>query len=260
MAEVVIYILIFLFGICIGSFLNVCIYRMGREESIVQPASHCPNCQKPILWQDNIPLLSYILLRGKCRSCGKKISFRYFSIELLTGLLFLALYHRFGATPVTLIYCALTAGLIVATFVDIDFQIIPDEISVGGIVLGIILSVLFPAIHGRLNHLLGFRDALLGILVGGGVLWILGCIGDFIFKKESMGGGDIKLLAMIGAFLGWKIALLSLPLASLVGAVVGVIIKVRTKQSVIAFGPYLALGALVGLFWSEKIINTFFYL
>ena len=259
MAEVVIYILIFLFGICIGSFLNVCIYRMGREESIVQPASHCPNCQKPILWQDNIPLLSYLLLRGKCRSCGMKISFRYFSVELLTGLLFLALYHRFGATSVTLIYCLLTTGLIVATFVDIDFQIIPDEISVGGIVLGIILSVLFPAIHGASNHLLGFRDALLGILVGGGVLWILGCIGDFIFKKESMGGGDIKLLAMIGAFLGWKIALLSLPLASLVGAVVGVIIKVRTKQSVIAFGPYLALGALVGLFWSDKIINTFFY-
>ena len=123
----------------------------AEKNQLSHPASHCPHCQKPILWQDNIPLLSYILLRGKCRFCGKKISFRYFSVELLTGLLFLALYHRFGATPVTLIYCLLTAGLIVATFVDIDFQIIPDEISIGGIVLGIILSVLFPAIHGRLK-------------------------------------------------------------------------------------------------------------
>jgi leader peptidase (prepilin peptidase)/N-methyltransferase len=259
MAEALIYVFIFLFGICIGSFLNVCIYRMGREESIVHPASHCPHCQKPLARQDNIPLLSYILLRGKCRFCGKKISFRYFVVELLTGLLFLALYQRFGATTVTLIYCLLAAGLIIATFVDLDFQIIPDEITVGGIVSGIILSFFFPAIHGRLSPLLGLRDALLGVVVGGGVLWILGGIGDFIFKKESMGGGDIKLLAMIGAFLGWKIALLSLPLASLLGAVVGVIIKIRTKKSVIAFGPYLALGALVGLFWSEKIISTFFY-
>jgi leader peptidase (prepilin peptidase)/N-methyltransferase len=252
-------VFIFLFGLVTGSFLNVCIYRMGREESVVRPSSHCPHCQKPIRWQDNIPLLSYLLLRGKCRDCGKPISFRYFLVEFLTGWIFVALYSRFGLTPQGVAYAILASGLVVSTFVDFDFQIIPDEISVGGIALGLVLSVIFPALHQVQTHLLGLREALFGILVGGGILWILGCIGDFIFKKESMGGGDVKLLAMIGAFLGWKIALLSLPLASLAGAVVGVVIKIRTKESVIAFGPYLALGALVALFWSDRILKILLY-
>ncbi len=246
-------------GICIGSFLNVCIYRMGRQESIIKPPSHCPHCKKPIRWRDNIPLLSYILLKGKCRDCGNKISFRYFLVELLTGLVFLCIYNRFGLGPMAFAYFLFAGGLIVATFVDFQLQIIPDEISIGGIIAGLILSFLIPSLQTVPTHLLGLRQSLIGILAGGGVLWVLGCVGDFIFKKESMGGGDIKLLAMIGAFAGWKIALLSLPLASLIGAVVGVIIKLRTKESVIAFGPYLSIGALVSLFWSNEIIGLMFY-
>jgi leader peptidase (prepilin peptidase) / N-methyltransferase len=252
-------IFVFALGICIGSFLNVCIYRMGLEQSVVKPSSHCPKCKKPIRWYDNIPLASYIVLRGRCRDCREKISPRYFFVELLTGLIFLALFNRFGLTYSFFIYALFASGLIVATFVDFDFRIIPDEISVGGLVVGLFLSGLYPALHQAPSWWQSLLQALLGVLVGGGVLWVLGAIGDFIFKKESMGGGDIKLLAMIGAFLGWKLALLALPLASVIGAVVGIIEKIRTKSSVIAFGPYLAIAALAGLFWGAQIIDYFFY-
>ena len=258
MFEVMQMVFVFLFAICIGSFLNVCIYRMGREQSIIAPASHCPSCNHPIRWHDNIPLLSYILLRGRCRDCRKPISFRYFLVELLTGVLFLMLYHRFGLSVSFFVFGAFVCGLIIATFVDIDFQIIPDEVSVGGLVMGLLASVIFPQVQQMPTHLLGLRASLLGIVVGGGTLWVLGLAGDFIFKKESMGGGDIKLLAMVGSFLGWQAALLSLPLASLFGAVVGIIIKLRTKESVIAFGPYLALGALLCLFWMDRILAYLF--
>jgi leader peptidase (prepilin peptidase)/N-methyltransferase len=253
------YLFIFLFGLCIGSFVNVCIYRMGREQSVVHPASHCPQCQKPIRWFDNIPLWSYLALGGRCRDCHAKISFRYFFVELLTGLAFVAVWRSFGFSVLTPIYCLFVAGLIVATFVDFDFRIIPDEISVGGVVAGLLLSLAVPALHGETHHGLGLGQSLLGVLVGGGILWLLGIIGDFIFKKESMGGGDVKLLAMIGAFLGWKMALLTLPLASVIGAVVGVVIKIRTKESAIAFGPYLAMGAVACLFWGREILSYLFY-
>ncbi len=251
-------VFVFLFAVCIGSFLNVCIYRMGREQSIVKPASQCPSCKHPIRWYDNIPLVSYILLRGRCRDCRQPISLRYFLVELLTGVLFLMLYRRFGLSVPFFVFAVFVCGLIVATFVDIDFRIIPDEVSIGGIVVGLLASILFPQVHHVATHLLGLRASLLGIVVGGGALWILGLVGDFIFKKESMGGGDIKLLAMVGSFLGWQAALLALPLASLFGAVVGIIIKLRTKESVIAFGPYLALGALLCLFWMDRILAFLF--
>ena len=252
-------IFVFLIGLCIGSFLNVCIYRMGLEQSVVKPSSHCPKCKKPIRWYDNIPLVSYIVLWGRCRDCHEKISPRYFFVELLTGLMFLALFHQFGMTPLFFIYCLFASGLIVATFVDFDFRIIPDEISVGGLIVGLAISGFYPALHNVPMWWQGLLQAFLGILVGGGILWVLGALGDFIFKKESMGGGDIKLLAMIGAFLGWKLALLALPLASVIGAVVGIAEKIRTKNSVIAFGPYLAIGALAGLFWGPEIIDYFFH-
>jgi len=259
MAETVVAAFVFLFGLCVGSFLNVCIYRMGREQSVVRPGSRCPKCQKPIRWYDNIPLLSYVLLRGRCRDCGARIAFRYFLIEFLTGALFIALWVRYGLGPAFFIYALFGSGLIVATFVDFDFRVIPDEISLGGIVAGLVLSGLFPQMHYARTPLVGLGRSLLGILVGGGTLWVLGIIGDFLFKKESMGGGDIKLLAMVGAFLGWKMALLALPLASVIGAVVGIIAKIRTRESEIAFGPYLSMGALAGLFWGPQILSYIFY-
>lgn len=256
--DAILYIFVFLFGISIGSFLNVCIYRMGREMSIVRPSSHCPQCQKPIRWYDNIPLVSYLVLKGRCRDCGAKFSFRYFAVELITGLLFLALFHRFWFGPQAFAYAILACGLIVATFVDYDYRIIPDEISLGGIALGLTLSFIFPSIHYTTSHMVALRMSALGVLAGGGLLWILGCVGDFIFKKESMGGGDVKLLAMIGAFLGWQIALMVLPVASCLGAIVGIIIKLRTKESVIAFGPYLSMGAIICMFYAGAIYCWFF--
>ncbi len=259
MSDSLIPVFVFVFGLCIGSFLNVCIYRMGREQSIVRPASRCPQCHKPIRWHDNIPLLSYVILRGRCRDCGAKISWRYFFIELLTGCLFVALLMRYHLSPFFFIYALFGSGLIVATFVDFDFRIIPDEISLGGIVAGLVLSGFFPQLHDATAPAYGVGRSLFGILVGGGTLWLLGIIGDFIFKKESMGGGDIKLLAMVGAFLGWQLALLALPLASVIGAVVGIIAKIRTRESEIAFGPYLAMGAVAGLFWGPRIISYIFY-
>jgi leader peptidase (prepilin peptidase)/N-methyltransferase len=246
---------IFIIGLVVGSFLNVCIYRLPREESIVKPRSHCPHCRKTIPWYDNIPLLSYILLKGKCRFCKARISFQYFTVELVTALLFILFYNTFGLTLKSLIYVIFTCGLVVATFVDFNFRIIPDEINIGGIILGLAISFIYPELQSTNNHFFGLYQSFLGIIIGGGVLWITGVIGDFIFKKETMGGGDVKLLAMVGAFLGWKTAVLTFFISPIFGAIVGIIIKLRTKNSLIAYGPYLALGSLVALFFGNDILR-----
>ncbi|MFH1622033.1 MAG: prepilin peptidase [Candidatus Omnitrophota bacterium] len=250
---------IFIFGLAVGSFLNVCVYRMPREQSIVKPRSSCTNCNKLIPWYDNIPLLSYIILGGKCRNCKNKISFQYFIVELLTGSMFLLLFNRFGLNLVSLIYIIFVCGLIVATFVDFNFRIIPDEINIGGMILALIISVIYPHLHGTNNHLLGLLRSFLGLLAGGGIIWLTGIIGDFIFKKETMGGGDVKLLAMIGAFLGWQIAILTFFIAPILGAVVGIIIKLKTKSSLIAYGPYLSLASIVSLLWKDEILTWLLY-
>ena len=159
-----IYLLIFIFGSIIGSFLNVCIYRMPRNESIIFPGSRCIFCKKPILWYDNIPLLSYIFLRGRCRFCKEKISFRYFIVEFISALSFLILFINFGFTYKFWIYSLLTFSLVVVTFIDLEFQIIPDRITISGIVVGIILSVFIPGLHNVLTWKAGFINALLGAL------------------------------------------------------------------------------------------------
>ena len=254
-----IYLFIFVFGTGVGSFLNVCIYRLPRQESIVRPRSHCPKCNKMVAWYDNIPLLSYLLLLGKCRHCKTKISFQYFIVEFLTGAMFVLLVNKFGFTLDALIYIIFTSGLIVATFVDFNFRIIPDEINIGGIVLALILGFVYPQLHNVDSNLTGLLRSFLGMIVGGGIIYLTGLIGDFIFKKETMGGGDVKLLAMIGAFLGWQIAVLTFFIAPVIGAVVGIIIKLKTKSSLIAYGPYLSLASLIALFWNQEIINWIFY-
>ena len=248
-------ILFFIFGSLIGSFLNVCIIRMAKEESVVTPRSHCVKCNKLIAWYDNIPFISFILLKGKCRSCGEKFSFRYFFIELLTALSFLGLYRYFGLQPILFPYLVMVSGFIVATFTDIDERIIPDEISVGGIVVGVILSFAIPNLHHTDFYLLSLWRSVLGVVIGGGSIYLMGLIGDFLFKKESMGGGDVKLMAMIGAFLGWKLALLAFFIAPFFGAVFGIIEKIRTKESLIPYGPFLVIGALIALFFSDPILN-----
>ena len=252
-------IFLFLFGLCVGSFLNVCIYRMPREESIVKPRSHCTKCRKTVKWYDNIPLLSFILLGGRCRNCKEKISFQYFIVEFLTGAMFAYMRYVFGVTVYTFVYLIFICALIVATFVDFNFRIIPDEISLGGIVVGLILSLVFPKLHQVDTHLLGLYRSFLGVIIGGGVIWLTGIIGDFIFKKETMGGGDVKLLAMIGAFLGWQMAVLAFFVAPVFGSIVGIIIKLKTKNSLIAYGPYLSLASVVVLFFGNDILNWILY-
>lgn len=258
MFDLIIKIFIFILGACVGSFLNVCIYRMPREESIINPGSHCPKCKRILEWYENIPILSYIFLGARCSSCKKFISPQYPIVELLTAIIFLLFYNYFGLNLKLFVYLLFICGLIVATFVDISHRIIPDEISVGGIIVGFILSIIFPQIQNETAHLWAGAQSLLGIIIGGSIIYLTGIIGDFIFKKESMGGGDVKLLAMIGAFLGWKIALLTFFLAPFFGAIVGIIVKIKTKESLIPYGPFLSLAAVISMFYYQQIINWIF--
>jgi leader peptidase (prepilin peptidase) / N-methyltransferase len=248
-------VLIFIFGSLVGSFLNVCIVRMPKEESVIRPRSHCIQCNKMIAWYDNVPFLSFMILRGRCRHCGAKISFRYLLVELVTAVSFVLFYQYFGLAPVLWPYLIMLSGFIVATFVDIEHRIIPDEISIGGMIAGVLLSFLIPSMHHTTSHFLSVGKSLLGVLIGGGSIYLMGVIGDFIFKKESMGGGDVKLMAMIGAFLGWQSALLAFFIAPFFGAILGIIVKIRTKESLIPYGPFLVLGALIALFYSTPLID-----
>jgi len=200
--EIISIVILSLLGLIVGSFSNVCIYRIPRNESIVFPASHCPKCRKTIRPIDNIPLLSYILLKGRCRNCKSKISIRYPIVELLTGLIYLIVYLIYGLSIQTLVYIILSSALIIIAFIDLNQQIIPDVISLPGIVIGFIISFFVPYIS--------FVDSILGIAVGGGIILIIGLVGSVIYKKEAMGGGDVKLSAMIGAFLGWRYIIISL--------------------------------------------------
>lgn len=262
-------IAVFVFGLIVGSFLNVCIYRMPREESVVWPRSHCPSCKKRIPGYDNIPLVSFLLLGGRCRFCGNRISLIYPVVELLTALLMLALFRAFGLTYNFFIYMVMLWGLIIATFIDIAYRIIPDEVSVGGIIAGFILSsaagvVLRPfAFDAR-----PMITSLLGIIIGGGVIYLTGVCFDLVYFKvmkrppingetESMGGGDVKLLAMIGAFIGWKGSLATFFLAPIFGAVIGIVNVMVKKDHTIPYGPFLSLGALIYLFWGDVILRMF---
>lgn len=250
---------VFVMGAIIGSFLNVCIYRMPRNQSIVFPASHCPHCKKDLYWYDNIPILSYIVLFGKCNFCRKKISLRYPVVELLTASLITALYLKFGVTAQFFVYSAFVCGLIVATFIDMEFREIPDSVSLGGLVAGLVLAPLFPALFDTAIRHVGFIRSLAGALVGGGTIYALGVFGKLLFKKEAMGGGDVKLMAMIGSILGWKFALLSFFIAPLFGAGVGLYMKLRTGDETIAYGPFLSLAAVITIFFGETILRFFFY-
>lgn len=242
----------FFLGAIVGSFLNVCIYRLPADESIVSPPSHCPKCQAPIRWYQNIPILSYLFLGGRCASCRTRIPFRYPLVEFLNGALFLLVFLRFGflwATPIYWVFCA---ALVVITFIDLDHQIIPDVISLPGIVLGFLASFAIPW--------LPWTSSLLGILLGGGSLFLVAAGYELLTKKEGMGGGDIKLLAMLGAFLGWQAVLPVIFLSSLIGSLVGIplmLIKKADGKLAIPFGPFLALGALLYLFWGPLLIHWY---
>jgi len=263
-----------LFGAMIGSFLNVCICRVPEGKSIVTPGSHCPRCGKAIRWYDNLPVISYLLLRGRCRHCHGSISVQYPLVEGVTALLSLLLFMRFGPSLQYVIYFAFAAALVVVTVIDLYHQIIPNVISLPGIAAGLLASWFLPnpaLLDGLLRGLLfqagrigvnlsnhaAFVDSLLGILLGGGSLLLVIHLYYWLRKAEGMGGGDVKLLAMVGAFLGWKAVVVTIIFSSFIGSIVGVTVMVwkgRDLKYAIPYGPFLSLGAMMALFYGEGLI------
>ena len=242
-------ILAFIFGACIGSFLNVCIYRIPAGASIVHPGSSCPRCKTMIPFYDNIPIVSYLILNGKCRTCSIPIAMRYPLVELLTGLFALACSLAFGPSLHALVVFIFIATLIVVAFIDLDHRIIPDSISLPGIPLFFLASLAVPTVT--------WQASALGILAGGGSLFAVAWGYQLIAGREGMGGGDIKLLAMIGAMIGWRGILFTLFAASAIGTLVGILAMIRSGKGMklaIPFGPFLALGAVIYQFFGEAII------
>ncbi|MDI6601929.1 MAG: prepilin peptidase [Thermoanaerobacteraceae bacterium] len=241
------YLIVFLFGLAMGSFFNVCIYRLPRGESIVFPPSHCTSCNTKLKPIDMIPVLSYIFLKGRCRYCGSHISIRYPLVELATGLIYLFIFIYFGFTYLTIKYIILFSGLIIIFFTDLDVQIIPDAVLLAVFIPGIIISIIFK--ENLLNNFIG-------LVIGGGFLFLLALI-----VPEGMGMGDVKLMAACGWYLGAWPTILSLFLSFIIGAVVGLLLiayRRKNMRDMIAFGPFLAIGTFTSVFYGSSIIN--FYL
>ena len=261
---------LFLFGLVIGSFLNVCIHRLPRQESIVTPRSRCPHCHHPIAAYDNIPLLSYLVLVGRCRYCRKSISPLYFFVELATGLLFLGCYFLFGLTPVFVKNATFGVLLLVLTVTDWRERLLPDLVTVPGMASGVLFSLLVPIGDGSAGWLArlvrlelsslwleSFLDALLGAILGGGLLYLIGELYFRLRGREGMGFGDVKMMAMVGLFLGPKLALLTILLGSLSGSVLGLLFLLVFRKSStyeLPFGSFLGVAAFVSAIWGREIL------
>jgi leader peptidase (prepilin peptidase) / N-methyltransferase len=239
------------FGLLIGSFLNAVIHRVPRKQSIVSPGSQCPACGYALRWYDNIPVVSYVMLGARCRKCRQPISIRYPIVELITAAVFVAHYFVFGWTLLLAVRLLFAASLVALFAIDLEHKLLPDVITLPGIVIGILASVFLPP---------GVMESLIGMLIGGGVLWL---IGEAYFRysgEEGMGGGDVKMLAMIGAFLGWKLVLVTLVLSSVLGSVLGltiIAIKRGNMKYALPFGTFLALGALAASLVGEQIVTWY---
>ena len=234
------------FGLVIGSFLNVVIARLPEHRSLWRPRSACPACGATIAWHDNIPLLSFALLRGQCRACHVRIPWRYPIVEAVTGALFGAAFARFGPTPDFFAALVLLAALVAITAIDLQHQIIPDAITLPGIVTGLLANV-------ATRH--SVTDSLLGIAVGGGLFLVV-----ILVSGGGMGGGDMKLGAMLGAFLGWQVTLLALFFAVVFGGSLAIVLLAsgaRGRKDPVPFGPFLALGGAIGLFAGEGLVKWY---
>lgn len=278
---------VFVFGACIGSFLNVCIYRIPKGESVVSPGSHCA-CGQPVKWHDNIPILSWIFLRGRARCCGRPFSFRYPFVELLTAALFLACWLSFPPAK-AIAGMVLVAIVLCAMFIDLDHMIIPDAFTIGGAVVGVGLSVVLPALHDQAHEIYLIAsmraglDAVLGVLVGSGlVLWIA-LLAEAVLKKEAMGFGDVKFLGALGAFVGWQGAVFAMFGGAIIGCIWFVLAALWQKLSGraapvgprietpegeqtekiglgvhVSFGPMLGLGALLYFLGLHRWVDAYF--
>lgn len=238
-------------GLAIGSFLNVVIHRLPRGRSLVWPGSACPHCRAPIRWYDNVPVIGWVLLRGRCRDCKAPISVRYPIVELTTMAAFLACYWRFGADPLLVPRLLFAVALIALFAIDLEHQILPNVITLPGILAGLAFAVFLPP---------GLRDSLLGVAIGGGALWLIGEAWSRLRNMEAMGFGDVKMLAMIGAFLGWKLVIVTFVLSSLVGgAAAAVLLLARrtTWTSAIPYGTFLAIAGFIAGLWGESLMNWY---
>lgn len=254
MSNPILWFAIFCAGLCIGSFLNVCINRVPRGISIISPGSRCPACGHPIRFYDNIPVISFLLLRARCRDCSAAISIRYPAIELLTGAMACFVVLKYGLGISSLIYFLFIVSLLVVTFIDIDHRIIPDRISLAGIAAGLAVSPFLQEIT--------LADSLIGVVAGGGSLFAVAMGYYLLTGKEGMGGGDIKLLAMIGAFTGWQGVIFTVFAASAAGTVIGLILMAaagRNMKFAVPFGPFLSFAAIVYLFFGEAVIYWYLY-
>jgi leader peptidase (prepilin peptidase)/N-methyltransferase len=238
-------------GLAVGSFLNVCIHRLPRGGSIMRPPSSCPHCGYRLRWYDNLPVLSYALLGGRCRQCRNPIAVRYPLVELITMAVFLLHYAVFGPSALLVVRLIFACAMIVLFAIDLEHKLLPNVITLPGIVAGLIVSLAFPP---------GIADALIGALVGGGVLWAIGEVYYRVTGQEGMGGGDVKMLAMIGAFLGWKHVILTLVLSSVAGSLLGVLLLASRRGGMkyaLPFGTFLALAALAASLWGDPLIEWY---
>ena len=249
MINAVLIVLIILFSLSIGSFLNVVIHRLPKRESLVSPGSRCPSCNKRIRFYDNIPLLSFLILNGKCRHCGAAISWRYPVVEGLTALVIMALFTVYGWSWHFCAYGILILFLIPISFIDLETGFIPDKLTIPAFLMGIIFLVAFQIVN--------WKSALIGAVSGGALLVFLMILGKFIFKKDAMGMGDVKLLVLIGVYVGFPAVLISLFLGSIAAFImilVGLITKKQDLESTIPFGPFIAIGTLTYLLGGKSLI------
>lgn len=242
-----------LLGLVFGSFLNVCILRLPNDDpklrSLVRPPSSCPKCHREIAWYDNIPVFSWLILQGKCRWCGNPISSQYIIIELLVGALWLGAASLYGPTPKMIDAAVLSTILLGIAIIDARHYVIPDELSYGGLALGLALALLGGAT--------GFVNALIGAAVGWGLLWVVRVVGGYVLKQEAMGWGDVKMLAMIGAFVGWKGVLLTVFLGALFGSIIFVPLQFAWGKKLVPFGVFLAVGAAVTFLFEDPILSWY---
>ena len=246
--DIVIVAGVVLLGLCVGSFLNVCILRLPRDESLMRPRSTCPNCKQPIAWRDNIPVFSWLWLRGKCRWCHQPISRQYPLIEALVGVLFGASLLAYGMTLHAVAAALFGTLLLGIAITDARHYIIPDEFTWGGLVIGLLL-----ALGGGVD---GFLQALLGAAVGFVLLWLVGMAGTWVFKEEAMGGGDVKMMAMVGSFVGWQGVLLTVFAGAALGSLIFIPLSIKKKR-LVPFGVFLAVGAVVAFVFGDAIIGWY---